>query len=157
MAQFVAQVLSDDDEFQRRIGRLLRSRPVPVSVIEDRKPREGAAPDFILGDIRAAASSAMAGIERLRAAAPSAGIFAIAVTADPDLILQAMRAGANEFFIWPPSDETFHSASRGSAARRETTHGARTVETTLVFFGAKGGASTTTVAVNCGVELAQLS
>jgi hypothetical protein len=56
MAQFVAQVLSDDDEFQRRIGRLLRSGPVPVSVIEDRKPREGAAPDFMIVDIRGDAS-----------------------------------------------------------------------------------------------------
>src|SRR6266851_425574 len=157
MAQFVAQVLSDDDEFQRRIGRLRRSGPVPVSVIEDRKPREGAAPDFLIVDIRGDASSAMAGIERLRAAAPSAGIFAIAVTADPDLILQAMRAGANEFFIWPPSDETFHGAIRRTAARRESTQGARTVATTLVFFGAKGGAGTTTVAVNCGVEMARLS
>jgi hypothetical protein len=46
----------------------------------------------------------MATIERLRADAPGAGIFAIALTADPDLILQSMRAGANEFFPWPPSD-----------------------------------------------------
>src|SRR6185295_6224571 len=29
--------------------------------------------------------------------------------------------------------------------------------TTLVFFGAKGGAGTTTIAVNCGVEVARLS
>src|SRR5207245_9335072 len=28
---------------------------------------------------------------------------------------------------------------------------------TLVFFGAKGGAGTTTVSVNCGVELARLT
>ena len=70
------------------------------------------APDFLIVDIRGDASSAMAGIERLRAAAPSAGIFAIAVTADPDLILQAMRAGANEFFIWPPSDETLRPENR---------------------------------------------
>src|SRR5438105_1673736 len=31
------------------------------------------------------------------------------------------------------------------------------VATTLVFFGAKGGAGTTTMAVNCGVEIARLS
>jgi pilus assembly protein CpaE len=68
-----------------------------------------------------------------------------------------MRAGANEFFIWPPADETFHGAIRRMAARRETAHGARTAAQTFVFFGAKGGAGTTTVAVNCGVELARLS
>jgi pilus assembly protein CpaE len=68
-----------------------------------------------------------------------------------------MRAGANEFFTWPPEDEAFHSAVRRIAARRETAQGARPTATTLVFFGSKGGAGTTTVAVNCGVELARLS
>ena len=99
----------------------------------------------------------MTTIERLRAGATGASIFAIALTADPDLILQAMRAGANEFFIWPPADETFHGAIRRTATRRETAQGARPSSTTLVFFGAKGGAGTTTVAVNCAVELARLS
>ena len=68
-----------------------------------------------------------------------------------------MRAGANEFFIWPPAEETFHGAIRRTAARREATQGAQPAATTLVFFGAKGGAGTTTMAVNCGVELARLS
>jgi pilus assembly protein CpaE len=68
-----------------------------------------------------------------------------------------MRAGANEFFTWPPVDETFHGAVRRTAARRETAAGARASAVTLVFFGAKGGAGTTTTAVNCGVELARLS
>jgi pilus assembly protein CpaE len=89
--------------------------------------------------------------------APGAAIFAVATAADPDLILQSMRAGANEFFIWPPADETFHGAIRRMATRRETAHGGRTTAQTFVFFGAKGGAGTTTVAVNCGVELARLS
>ena len=52
-------------------------------------------------------------------------IFAIALQADPDLILQSMRAGANEFFTWPPPEDTFHGAIRRTAARRETTQGAR--------------------------------
>src|SRR5204862_3195513 len=53
--------------------------------------------------------------------------------------------------------ETFQGAIRRTAARRETAQGARPPATTLVFFGAKGGAGTTTVSVNCGVELARLS
>ena len=68
-----------------------------------------------------------------------------------------MRAGANEFFAWPPEDEAFHGAVRRTAARRESTQGARPAATTLVFFGAKGGAGTTTIAVNSGVELVRLS
>jgi pilus assembly protein CpaE len=99
----------------------------------------------------------MSSIERLRGSSPSAGIFAVALAAEPDVILQSMRAGANEFFTWPPPDEAFHGAVRRIAARRETAQGARQPATTLVFFGAKGGAGTTTLAVNCGVELARLS
>src|SRR5689334_7010259 len=98
----------------------------------------------------------MATIERLRGASPHAGIFVVALEANPDLILQSMRAGANEFFTWPPAEEAFHGAIRRTAARRQTTQGTQKT-TTLVFFGAKGGAGTTTVAVNTGVELARLS
>ncbi len=99
----------------------------------------------------------MSTIERLRASSPNAGIFAVAMAADPDLILQSMRAGANEFFTWPLADEPLHSAVRRTAARRESAQGAKPPATTLVFFGAKGGAGTTTLAVNCAVELARLS
>ena len=157
MAQLVGLIVSDEDEFRKQVGRLLRSGPVPISVIDERGPREGTPTDVVIVDIRADASSAMAGIERLRAASPGTGIFVVALTGDPDLILQSMRAGANEFFVWPPAEDVFQGAIRRTAARRETTQGARATATTLVFFGAKGGAGTTTVAVNCGVELARLS
>ncbi len=118
-------------------------------------------------DIRADASSGMAAIERLRATQPAVAIFAIATTAEPELILQAMRAGANEFFPWLPGgdtqaartmEESFHGAVRRAGARREAaTAGARQPCVTHVFLGAKGGAGTTTVSVNCAVELARLT
>ena len=157
MAQLVGLIVSEDDAFKKQIGRLVRSGSVPVSLMDDRTVRDGTPPDIIIVDIRGDAPSAMAGIERLRAGTSGAGIFAVALSADPDLILQAMRAGANEFFIWPPADETFHGAIQRTASRRETAQGAKPSATTLVFFGAKGGAGTTTIAVNCGVELARLS
>jgi pilus assembly protein CpaE len=156
MAQLAAQVISNDDDFTKRIGRLLRAGPIPISVI-DGAPRENAPADILIVDIRGDTPTALSNIEHLRAAAPSCGIFAVALTADPDLILQAMRAGANEFFIWPPGDETFHGAVRRTAARRETALGGKPTATTFVFFGAKGGVGTTTIAVNTGVELARLT
>jgi pilus assembly protein CpaE len=157
MAQLVGLIVSEDDAFKKHFGRLLRAGAIPVSVIEGHAGREGVLPDLVIVDIRGDASSCMPSIERLRAGAPSAGIFAVALVAEPELILQSMRAGANEFFTWPPVEDTFHGAIRRTAARRETAHGARPSATTLVFFGAKGGAGTTTVAVNCGVEMARLS
>jgi pilus assembly protein CpaE len=157
MAQLQGLIVSDDEGFRKQIERLLRSAPVPVSVSTERAPRDSVPPDIVIADIRGDAASAMAGIERLRAASAGAGIFAVALSSDPDLILQAMRAGANEFFTWPLDEETFQGAIRRTAARRDTAQGARPASTTLAFFGAKGGAGTTTVAVNCAVELARLS
>jgi len=166
MAQLTAQVISYDEEFKRNIARLVRACGVPVGMVEGRSP-EGSGPDLVVVDIRSDASSGMAAIERLRATSPSLAIFAVAAAAEPELILQAMRAGANEFFPWNAvegsqaaraMEESFHGAVRKSAARREAaTAGAKPPCVTHTFLGAKGGAGTTTVAVNCGVELARLT
>src|SRR5262249_58391198 len=125
MAQLAGLIVSEDDAFRKHVGRMLRSGAIPVSLIDDRAGRESAPPDLIIVDMRGDESSATSNIERLRGSAPGAQIFAVASTVDPDLILQSMRAGANEFFTWPPNDETFHGAVRRSAARREAAQGAR--------------------------------
>jgi pilus assembly protein CpaE len=155
MAQLVGLVVSEDATFTHHIGHLLRSGAIPVSVTEERQARDNA-PDIAIVDARNF-SSAISAIERLRVAAPGTAIFVVALTNDPELILQTMRAGANEFFAWPPPEDTFHAAIRRTAARRQSAQGAKPNATTLVFFGAKGGAGTTTVAVNCAVEIARLS
>lgn len=152
--QLAGAVISTDDVFRKQVGRLLTAS-LPSLRIDDRSSSESAGVDIAVVDIRGEAA-AVAGIERLRAAAPTAGILAVASAADPDLILEAMRAGANEFFVWPPPEEKFHAAVRRIAAKRETALG-RPASSALVFFGAKGGVGTTTMAVNCGVELARLS
>jgi pilus assembly protein CpaE len=163
MAQLAASIVSHDAEFKREISRLLRAGGVPVGIIESMD----AAPDLYVVDIRHDASSGLATIERLRAGHDGVPIFAIAAAAESDLILQAMRAGANEFVPWSPGannqasrsmEESFHGAVRRAAARREASSaGARQPCVTYVFLGAKGGAGTTTVAVNSAVELARLS
>jgi pilus assembly protein CpaE len=159
MAQLAALVVSPDEEFRQELGRLLRSGGVPVGLLEgQRSLPEQMQPDLVIVDIRGDAASGMASIERVRATHQGVAIFAIAQTNDPELILQAMRAGANEFFMWPVPEGSFHSAVRRTAARRETTQAsAKQPSVALVFFGAKGGAGTTTVAVNCAVELARLT
>jgi pilus assembly protein CpaE len=157
MVQLVGLIVSRDEEFKKHVARMLRSGAIPVGLMDERVTRDIGTADLIIVDTRGDTSSAMANIERLRGAAQGAGIFAVAESTDPNVILQSMRAGANEFFTWPPEDESFHGAVRRTAARRESAHGSRPSATTLVFFGAKGGAGTTTIAVNCGVEIARLS
>lgn len=159
MSQLAAIIVSQDEEFRHQLGCLLHAGGVPVGVIEDQRGQPQAiAPDLALVDIRGDAPSGIAALERLRGTFANVAIFAVAASTDPELILQAMRAGANEFFTWPPAEEAFHGAVRRTAARRESTQAsARPPSITLVFFGAKGGAGTTTVAVNCAVELARLT
>jgi pilus assembly protein CpaE len=162
MAQLAVSILSHDDHCKREMARLLRACGVPIGIVEERRAGDATVPDVFIVDIRADASSGMATIERLRAAHPNVAVFAVAGASEPDLILQAMRAGANEFFAWngealsKSAEESFMGAVRRTAARRDAaTAGARQPCVTHVFLGAKGGAGTTTVAVNCAVELAR--
>jgi pilus assembly protein CpaE len=164
MAQLAASIVSHDEEFKRQVARLLRAGGVPVVVVEN---RADAAPDVFVVDIRTDAPSGVATIERMRASHGTVAIFAIATVADPELILQAMRAGANEFFPWTQGaqnsaaramEESFQGAVRRIAARRDATSaGTKQPCVTHVFLGTKGGAGTTTVAVNSAVEMVRLS
>ena len=168
MAQLAASIVSHDEEFKRNIAALLRAGGVPVGIVEARGLAEGPSPDVVVVDIRADASSGHGG-HRTAARQPSVRWRSSRSrpAAEPDLILQAMRAGANEFFPWHPGgatqasramEESFHGAVRRTAARREAANaGAKQPCVTHAFLGAKGGAGTTTVAVNCAVELARLT
>jgi pilus assembly protein CpaE len=155
MARINGVVLSDDEAFRAQIAALLRGGPVPVVAISESGVRDGQRADIVVIDARGDVGAAMARADQYRGSNP-AGVFAVAADATPDLILQAMRAGANEFFAWPPPDATFHEAVRRAAGRVASASSAP-VSQTIVFIGAKGGAGTTTVAVNCGVEIARLS
>ncbi len=111
MAHIAGLIVTADDAFKKHVGRLMRSSPVPVGVVD--AIRDGAPPELVVVDIRGDAASGLSSIERLRVTAPAAAIFAVATAADPDLILQSMRAGANEFFIWPPATRRSTAPSAG--------------------------------------------
>jgi pilus assembly protein CpaE len=149
MARLSGTILSDDESFKAQLGTQLRLSSVPVLVAE------GGNPDIAVVDGRHDVSGAVALVERLRAADATTGIFFVAADSNPDAILRSMRAGANEFFTWPPAKEALDEGITRTASRRATS--APPQATTMVFFGAKGGAGTTTMAVNCAVEVARLS
>lgn len=153
MTRLTGVILSDDQAFTHHMGDLLRAGSIPVRII----PRDGASPDVVIVDGRDDPGAAMQRVERVRAASPAAAVFMVALEASPDLILQSMRAGANEFLTWPPPADTLDQATRRTAARRTSTSDDQPESKTVAFFGAKGGVGTTTVAVNCAVELARLS
>jgi len=156
MAQLVGFIVSQDVAFTGHLGSILRASAIPVSLLDDRSVRDGTPLDLIVVDARGDAAAAMAIIERLRLDAPAATVFAVAATADSELILQAMRAGANEFLTWPPADEALQAALRRTVTRRDGAQNAPKGKA-LVFVGAKGGSGTTTIAVNAAVDIARLS
>ena len=154
MARLVGMLLSQDDVFHTHVGAMLRGGPVPMTVTAEGPGSRKA--DLFIIDARQDPSAAIARAESLRASSATSAVFVVAREPNPDLILQSMRAGANEFFTYPPPEDTFYEALRRTAARRNAA-GQGHSATTIVFFGAKGGAGTTTMAVNSAVELARLS
>jgi pilus assembly protein CpaE len=155
MAQLNGLIVTEDADFAEEIARRLRSGATPVRVV-DEMGAHGALPDVVVVDIRNVSSSSMSTIEQLRARWASSAIFAVAAAVDANLVIHAMRAGANEFLSWPPTAEAFDEGVRRASARRASTPSTKPEARTVVFFGAKGGAGTTTLAVNCSVEIARL-
>ena len=152
MPRLIAAVLSDDDTLKRQITRQLRDGRTPVSVVDEGRGGANATPDLLIVDGRHDLRRAIGEVERSRAAAPSTSIFLLANESNSDLILQSMRAGANEFLTWPLADNSLDDAVDRAASRRGASGGS--TSSIVTFIGAKGGVGTTTLSVNCAVELA---
>ncbi len=157
MTRLAGLIYSDDPAFSTGLTTMLRSAVVQVTISDERTARSGAPADIVFVDGRGDVAAANATAERLRAADPTVAIFFIASEPNPELIIRAMRAGANEFFAWPLARPALDEALTRTEARRAASPTTKAQATTIVFFGAKGGAGTTTMAVNLAVGLARLS
>jgi pilus assembly protein CpaE len=151
MAQLTVFIASSDNEFRSQTTRLLRASGASIALVDERHAAAHP-PALAVVDARSGGST---GIERLRSSFPSASIFAVASTAEPHQILEAMRAGANEYLAWP-LDESFTAAVARTADRARPKDGSRS-SAVLSFFGVKGGVGTTTLAVNSAIEIARTS
>jgi pilus assembly protein CpaE len=154
MARLIATVLSDDDTLKKQLTRQLRDGRTPVSVADDARGGSTATPDLVIVDGRENLRVAIGEVERTRAAAPATSIFLLARESSSDLILQSMRAGANEFLTWPVTDDALDEAVERASARRGASGATSSLASIVTFIGAKGGVGTTTLAVNSAVELA---
>ena len=153
MAQLTALINTTDPDFRAHVTKCLRACGVSIALVDDRHAGTNP-PSLTVVDIRHGAKGVDA-IERMRSSWPTSTIFAIAATTQPELILQAMRAGANEYLSWP-LDDSFNMAVHKAAERSRPKDGSRNCSV-LSFFGVKGGAGTTTVAVNSAIEIARTS
>jgi pilus assembly protein CpaE len=95
-------------------------------------------------------------IRRIRNTACQPAVFVLNPEATPELILEALRAGANEY-LYPPLSETFRDAlQRLSAARSK---GGSTASGTLGkvfgFLSARGGCGATTFVIHVAMDMAR--
>jgi pilus assembly protein CpaE len=95
-------------------------------------------------------------IARIKATTASPFVIALHVSADPEMILSALRAGADEF-VYSPVAANLPKALERLAARRNRARldTAKNAGRICGFFSAKGGCGATTIACHTAVELSR--
>jgi pilus assembly protein CpaE len=107
-------------------------------------------PDVVILDLRETASLPPT-LATLKRQHPATGVVIVAARMDPVLMLEAMRAGVNEWIADPITAAELNAAiERVGNARVASKQGQ-----IVAFVGAKGGVGTTTTAVNVATALAQ--
>ena len=95
-------------------------------------------------------------LEKVKQAAPELYVIASNYHADGETVIGAVRAGANDFLVQPIKRLEFRDAiSRLERAPKRTHPVASRLGKIYAFLGVKGGAGTTTLAVNFAAVLAQ--
>ena len=146
------QVLVDGTTVARAVH-TCATFPVAASDPVMRRVRAGT-PDVTLVDIPADnAGQALRAIELLHQEMPEGAIFAIGSLTHPQVIVNAMRAGAREFIERPTTTTDLREAfvRLTAAQRRVKQEGTRGKVFSVI--NAKGGNGATTVAVNLALAL----
>jgi pilus assembly protein CpaE len=148
----VLQVLVDGTSVARTVcSNATMPQAANDPVIRKTKPF---APDVVLVDMASNdATAALRAIEFLHQELPDAAVFAIGPMTQPQLIVNAMRAGVREYIERPTTTTDLLDAFvRLTATRRkpgrETSRGK-----VFTVVNAKGGSGATTVAVNLALAL----
>ena len=100
-------------------------------------------------------TSSLSRMERVRSEFPDLSIFVTSSSKAPELIIAAMRAGAQEFLAKPINEHELNQAVERSRRRKDFASGRRQPGQLISVFSKTGGVGVTTLAVNLGVALAQ--
>jgi len=113
--------------------------------------------DAVLVDLDGDPEAALELVENVCALNTST-VMVFSETADPELLVRCMRAGAREFLTFPLAPEVMEEALVRAAARKpQGREERRGIGRLLTFMGAKGGAGATMVACNFAVALVKES
>lgn len=160
-------VASSDPHFRESIAESLLNVPTAkmiseypevssnlyIRVIQDLERHPDAA---LILDLASDPEGALKVMEKVKQAAPDLYILASNYHADGETVIAAVRAGANDFLTQPLKRIEFRDAmARLERTPRRASVTASRLGKVYSFLGVKGGAGTTTLAVNFAAVLAQ--
>ncbi|MGC9972776.1 MAG: AAA family ATPase [Bryobacteraceae bacterium] len=152
----IGLAISDDELRQeaRACARLLGVRVVleqghPVETLQLKRSN----PDFLLIDAAPAGESLEDQVRRIKSVSPWVKVGVIHGSLDPDMILGAMRAGADEFIPSPVAEKLREALGRLAAQMERRDLANRPGGKVLGFVSAQGGCGGTTVACHLANEL----
>lgn len=137
-------------EFLKIAGMTVTS--VPMRELEGLALSSTNAPDAVVIDLRDS-PTIPTNLLALKRQHPVMGIVIVAARLDPALMLEAMRAGVNEWVSEPFDQVDLKAAIDRVVEARPAQASAKM----FAFVGAKGGVGTTTIAVNVATALKRLS
>jgi pilus assembly protein CpaE len=154
-------IASADLQSSQQLRASLEQTGVVGDVVEwkmtgDELPQPGeAAADVVLLDLGRDPEPYFVLAKHVRTLQPAVRIIACSTHSDldPQLLLEAMRSGVQEFLSKPVSPDAFRDTLDRFEAE-VTSPEKRTTDRLIVVMGAKGGVGATTVAVNLAVQLA---
>ncbi len=110
----------------------------------------------VIVDLAGDTEHGLKSLERLKQAVPDLYVIASHYHADGETVIQALRAGANDFILQPIKRTDFRDAmARFERAPRRVATTESKLGKVYTFLGTKGGVGTTTLAVNFASVLAQ--
>jgi pilus assembly protein CpaE len=131
-------------------GQTTRIRSVQVADLLALAQPSASQPDVVILDVRDS-NALPPTLATLKRQHPTTGVVILAARMDPALMLEAMRAGVNEWLAEPLNVVELNAAvERVTSVRPASINGQ-----VFAFIGAKGGVGTTTTVVNVATALAQ--
>jgi pilus assembly protein CpaE len=124
-----------------------------IRVLQDLERHPEAA---LVVDLAGDPEAALKSLEKVKQAAPDLYVIASNYHADGETVIASVRAGSNDFLVQPIKRAEFREAmTRLERTPRRAASGASRLGKVYTFLGTKGGAGTTTLAVNFAGVLAQ--
>ena len=153
MALKVTVVGSQDRELEAALRACgATATMMPVSELAVLAQPSSKQPDAVVLDLRGH-PNVPPGLTALKRQHAGTGVIIVAKTLDPDLILSAMRAGANECVAEPLTQGELDAALTRVAARQS----APAASQSFAIVGVKGGVGATSLAVNVATALARVA